>query len=113
MLSVHPLAESRDRPVEVEVAEPTQEPGLLGEGQGDKEGEAREIVLVKLKKLSWPAVVLKREGDIFEVKMIYDDKVRIVNVAEIEDFAMEKIVNTKNSRLRTAFVKAADMLKKE
>ena len=116
MLSVHPqhiVAESRDRPVEVEVAEPTQEPGLLGEGQGDKEGEATEIVLVKLKKLSWPAVVLKREGDIFEVKMISDDKVRIVNVADIEDFAMEKIVNTKNSRLRTAFVKAADMLKKE
>ena len=68
---------------------------------------------MKLKKLSWPAVVLKREGDIFEVKMISDDKVRIVNVADIEDFAMEKIVNTKNSRLRTAFVKAADMLKKE
>ena len=65
-----------------------------------------------MKSLSWPAIVQKREGDVLEVKMIFDEKVRIVSVGDVEKFAVEKIANTKNSRLKTAFAKAVELLKK-
>jgi flagellar motor switch protein FliM len=71
-----------------------------------------EIVLVKMKSLSWPAIVQQRQGDVLEVKMIFDEKVRIVSVGDVEKFAVEKIVNTKNLRLKTAFAKAVELLKK-
>ena len=65
-----------------------------------------------MKSLSWPAIVQKREGDIIEVKMTFDEKVRIVSIGDVEKFAVEKIANIKNSRLNTAFAKAVDLLKK-
>ena len=65
-----------------------------------------------MKKLAWLAIVQKREGDILEVKMIYDDTIRVVSSKDVETFAMDKIANTKNSRLKASFAKAADLLKK-
>ena len=44
--------------------------------------------------------------------LIFDEKVRIVSVGDVEKFAVEKIANTKNSRLKTAFAKAVELLKK-
>ena len=71
-----------------------------------------EIVLVKMRKLAWPAIVLKREGDIVEVKMMANDSVEVVPIDDIEAFNVEKISNTKNSRLKNAFAKAVEFMKK-
>ena len=40
-----------------------------GAEQSRADTEADEVLLVKMKSLSWPAIVQKREGDIIEVKM--------------------------------------------
>ena len=71
-----------------------------------------EIVLVKMRKLAWPAIVLKREGDIVEVKMMANDSVKVVPIDDLEAFNVEKISNTKNSRLKNAFAKAVEFMKK-
>ena len=70
-----------------------------------------EVVLVKSKKLAWPAIIIGRENDVVEVKMIYDDKFKNVPERDIETFDVSKIGNTKNSRLKQAFAKAAELLK--
>ena len=71
-----------------------------------------EVVLVKMRKLCWPAIVLKKEKDVIEVKMIADDSIKVVSVEDVESFNLEKISNTKNSRLKNAFAKAVEILKK-
>ena len=43
--------------------------------------------------------------------MIYDDKFKNVPERDIETFDVSKIGNTKNSRLKQAFAKAAELLK--
>jgi hypothetical protein len=59
-----------------------------------------EVVLVKMRKLSWPAIVLKKENVVIEVKMIADDSIKVVSLGDVESFNVEKISNTKNSRLK-------------
>ena len=71
-----------------------------------------EVVLVKMRKLSWPAIVLKKENDVIEVKMIADDSIKVVSLGDVESFNVEKISNTKNSRLKNAYAKAVEILKK-
>ena len=71
-----------------------------------------EIVLVKMRKLAWPAIVTKRENDMVKVRMIYDDSIKTVNANDIEPFDVRKISNTKNSRLKQAFAKADELSKK-
>ena len=71
-----------------------------------------EIVLVKKKKLGWPAIVLRRENENIEVKMIYDDAIKTLKANDIEPFDIRKIGNTKNSRLKQAFAKAAKLSNK-
>ena len=82
----------------------------LKEHSNAKHEEDTEIVLVKMRKLAWPALVIKREGDIVEVKMISDDSIKVVTEEEIELFDVEKISNAKNSSLKKAFVKAIEIL---
>ena len=72
----------------------------------------QEVVLVKLRKLAWPGLILKREGDVIEVRMIADDTIKVVSIEDIESFQIERISNTKNSRLKKAFAKAAEIMKK-
>ena len=76
------------------------------------DSEDMEIVLVKSKKLFWPAIVLSREENMVEVKTINDDKVKVVVNSDVEEFDIAKIGNTKNSRLKQAFAKAENLLKK-
>ena len=70
-----------------------------------------EVVLVKLRKLSWPAIVVKREGDVVEVKMIADNSTKVVPISDIEVFHVDNIANTKNSRLKNAYARAVEMMK--
>ena len=65
-----------------------------------------------MRKLAWPAIVVKREDSQIEVKMISDDTLKVVKENDIEPFNAEKITNTKNSKLKNAFAKALVMLKK-
>ena len=86
-----------------------------GEQQEDVEVEEEvehEIVLVRMIKLAWPAILTKRENDMVTVKMIYDDSIKLVNEKDIEPFDVRKITNTKNSRLKQAFAKADELSKK-
>ena len=90
------------------------EPGedIAAEIQDVDDSEDMEIVLVKSKKLSWPAIVLSREDNMVEVKMIHDDKVKVVVNSDVDEFDITKIGNSKNSRLKQAFAKAATLIKK-
>ena len=109
-LSEH-MMEVHGQNIEEPEAEPVEEPEA--EQVEEPEPEVHhDIILVKMKKLAWPAIVQKREGDILEVKMIYDDTIRVVGSNDVETFAMDKIANTKNSRLKASFAKAAILLKK-
>ena len=86
-----------------------------GDKQADVEMDEQvenEIVLVKMRKLAWPAIVTKRENDMVKVRMIYDDSIKTVNANDIEPFDVRKISNTKNSRLKQAFAKADELSKK-
>ena len=58
------------------------------------------------------AVVVKRQHDVIELKMIADDSKKIVKQTDIIAFDVDKISNTKNSKLKEAFAKAVDLLKK-
>ena len=80
--------------------------------QAVDDSEDMEIVLVKSKKLSWPAIVQSREDNMVEVKMIHDGKVKVVVNSDVQEFDISKIGNSKNSRLKQAFAKAANMIKK-
>ena len=71
-----------------------------------------EVVLFRLRKLAWPAIVLKSQNDVIEVKMLSDDAVKVISANDIEEFDVEKILNTKNSRLKNAFAKAVEIQKK-
>ena len=71
-----------------------------------------EIVLVKLRTLSWPAEVVNRKDGIIEVKMIHDGSKKNVNAIDVSDFDVSKISNTKNPKLKVAFAKAAEIMKK-
>ena len=55
-----------------------------------------EVVLVKLRQLSWPAIVVKREGDVVEVKMIADNSRKVVPISDIEVFNVDNIANVTN-----------------
>ena len=55
-----------------------------------------QIVLVKKKKLSWPAVVKEMIGDSFKVQMVADDAVITVSKDDTEAFSLDKIKNSKN-----------------
>ena len=59
-----------------------------------------------MRKLAWPAIVVKREDSQIEVKMISDDTLKVVKENDNEPFNAEKIANTKNSKLKNAFAKA-------
>ena len=91
---------------EEEFSAELEEVDVGGSGSGD------EIVLVKSKKLAWPAIVQSREDNMVEVKMIHDDKIKIVANSDVEEFDISKIANSKNSRLKQAFAKAANLMKK-
>ena len=39
-----------------------------------------------MRKLAWPAVVKKREGDIIEVRMLADDAVKVISEDVAETF---------------------------
>ena len=84
----------------------------LEEINEENSDNANEVVLVKSRKLAWPAVVQKRETDVVEVKMISDDSIKVVSVDDIEDFNVEKLGNSKNTKLKNAFAKAVEILKK-
>ena len=71
-----------------------------------------EIILVRLRRLAWPAMIMTREDDILEVKMISDDSLKIITADDTEPFNVEKISNTKNSKLKNAYAKAIDIMKK-
>ena len=71
-----------------------------------------EIVLVKMRTLAWPAVVIKRENEMIEVKMISDDTTKVIKAVDVYPFDINKIANTKNIKLKNAYSKAAEMLKK-
>ena len=45
-----------------------------------------------------------------EVKMIHDGKVKVVVNSDVQEFDISKIGNSKNSRLKQAFAKAANFL---
>ena len=87
------------------------EAAVVVDDNHDEVAEA-EVVLVRLRKLAWPAIVLKRENDIIEVKMLSDDAIKVISANDIEEFDVEKILNTKNSRLKNAFAKAVEIQKK-
>ena len=55
-----------------------------------------QLVLVKKKKLSWPAVVKEMIGDSLKVQMVADDAVITVSKDDTEAFSMDKIKNSKN-----------------
>ena len=55
-----------------------------------------EIILVKMRELSWPALVIKKEGDILEVRMLSDDSIRLVSEEYCESFSVDKLGNSKN-----------------
>ena len=57
-------------------------------------------------------MVVKRQHDVIELKMIADDSKKIVKQTDIIAFDVDKISNTKNSKLKEAFAKAVDLLKK-
>ena len=46
------------------------------------------------------------------MKMIHDDKIKMVVNSDVEEFDISKIGNSKNSRLKQAFAKAANLIKK-
>ena len=77
-----PEVEIDDPAPEVEVDDSTHAP------------DENEVVLVKMKKLTWPAIIQKRENDMVEVKMIFDDKIKVVPKSDIEDFDISKIVKS-------------------
>ena len=72
-----------------------------------------EIILVKMRKLAWPAMVTKREGDIIEVRMLADDSIKVISEDDAETFNADKIGNTRNTGLKKAFAKALELLGKE
>ena len=72
-----------------------------------------EIILVKMRKLSWPALVIKKEGDILEVRMLSDDSIRFVSEEECEPFSVEKVGNSKNTALKKAYTKALEIKGKQ
>ena len=76
------------------------------------EDQEMEIVLVKQRTLAWPAVVVKRQHDVIELKMIADDSKKIVKQTDIIAFYVDRISNTKTPKLKQAFAKAVDLLKK-
>ena len=85
----------------------------LEEAHGQKPAnQDLEIVLVKMRTLAWPAVVLKRENEMIEVKMISDDTTKVIKAVDVYPFDIDKIANTKNTKLKNAYSKAAEMLKK-
>jgi hypothetical protein len=71
-----------------------------------------KIVLVKFKTLSWPCQVLNTEGDIFEVMNLRDDSLLKVPSESVHTFDIQKLGETKNWRLRAAFAKAMNMMKR-
>ena len=75
------------------------------------EDQEMEIVLVKQRTLAWPAVVVKRQHDVIELKMIADDSKKIVKQTDITAFDVDRISNTKNPKLKQAFAKAVGLLK--
>ena len=81
-------------------------------GAKHEERSTVEIVLVKLRTLSWPAEVVNRKDGIIEVKMIHDGSKKNVNAIDVSDFDVSKISNTKNPKLKVAFAKAAEIMKK-
>ena len=44
--------------------------------------------------------------------MMANDSVKVVPIDDLEAFNVEKISNTKNSRLKNAFAKAVEFMKK-
>ena len=55
-------------------------------------------MLVKSKKLAWPAIVQSSEDNMIEVKMIHDDKIKMVVNSDVEEFDISEIGISKNSR---------------
>ena len=85
----------------------------LEEAHGQKPANRDlEIVLVKMRTLAWPAVVINRENEMIEVRMISDDTTKLIKAVDINPFDIDKIANTKNPKLKNAYSKAAEMLKK-
>ena len=110
--SLEDIEVSTSKVVEPEdVVEDVVEPEVVGPDTPGHVGP-REIVLVKSKKLSWPAEIQSRENDMVKVRMVSDDKIKIVQIGDIEEFDISKIANTKNSRLKQAFAKAVGMMKR-
>ena len=87
------------------------EAAVVVDDNHDEVAEA-EVVLVRLRKLAWPAIVLKRENYIIEVKMLSDDAIKVISANDIEEFDVEKILYKKNSRLKNAFAKVVEIQKK-
>lgn len=110
--SLEDIEVSTSKVVEPEdVVEDVVEPEVVGPDTPGHVGP-REIVLVKSKKLSWPAEIQSRENDMVKVRMVSDDKIKIVQIGDIEEFDISKIANTKNSRLKQAFAKAVGLMKR-
>ena len=110
--SLEDVEVSTSKVVEPEdVVEDVVEPEVVGPDTPGHVGP-REIVLVKSKKLSWPAEIQSRENDMVKVRMVSDDKIKIVQIGDIEEFGISKIANTKNSRLKQAFAKAVGLMKR-
>ena len=109
-LEEHMLKEHEISAIHADTNESVEE--TAPELQAVDDSEDMEIVLVKSKKLSWPAIVQSREDNMVEVKMIHDGKVKVVVNSDVQEFDISKIGNSKNSRLKQAFAKAANMIKK-
>ena len=91
----------------------TPEPGM----NQDEETESNltkptKIVLVKLRSLAWPCEVLKKENNILEVRNLSSGAILNVREADVEEFDIQKLGETKNWRLRKAFAEASYILKK-
>ena len=66
----------------------------------------KEVVLMKMRTISWPFLVIHEEGDFLKLKAFKDDKIHNVRRRDVSPFNLEKMTETRNLELRRAMAKA-------
>ena len=67
--------------------------------------------MIKLRTFAWPAVVVERDDDVINVRIISDDSEKMFKESDIQMFDVEKITNTKIAKLKNVYTKAVKLLK--